>query len=386
MLLSFSPAVFHHISHPYLAMSRRFSARLLFLLILLLPVADFPLRADDTREEIEHISSRFNLDSIAAWGKFPRFCVRTYRWGDKFFNNFDSLYVKSTGTRFNVKLLNEYWTNSYMFSFPADDNARMILRSDATNSLGLWVSYMAVSLGYNVNLSKIHNPGYKSAQKFNFQFSCALFTAELYSIWNKAPVTLERFYKDGHPTLRPNFHFDGLNSRTFGINVYYYFNNKRYSMAATSNFGKIQRRSQGSPVAAFAWWEQSCRYDFSTIPDEIRLELPDSWRDDPYEASLRNYTLSGGYAYNWVLGRHWTIGVLEAPSIGLRFGRINHAPAHTTFTAFNKFTLSTVYNRGHLFAGIYGIAMTNLLYARKYSIYSSYYSITATVGYRFNLW
>ena len=30
-----------------------------------------------------------NLDSIAAWGKFPRFCINTYRWGDRFFNGYD---------------------------------------------------------------------------------------------------------------------------------------------------------------------------------------------------------------------------------------------------------------------------------------------------------
>lgn len=23
----------------------------------------------------------FALDSVAEWGKFPRFCVNTYRWG-----------------------------------------------------------------------------------------------------------------------------------------------------------------------------------------------------------------------------------------------------------------------------------------------------------------
>ena len=27
-----------------------------------------------------------SLDTIASWGKLPRFCINTYRWGDKFFN------------------------------------------------------------------------------------------------------------------------------------------------------------------------------------------------------------------------------------------------------------------------------------------------------------
>ncbi len=33
------------------------------------------------------------LDSIREWGKFPNFCVDVYRWGDRFFNTYDSAYV-----------------------------------------------------------------------------------------------------------------------------------------------------------------------------------------------------------------------------------------------------------------------------------------------------
>ena len=49
------------------------------------------------------------LDSIATWGKFPRFCVNTYRWGDKFFNSYDSAYVEGTGYKFNVKFKTDSW-------------------------------------------------------------------------------------------------------------------------------------------------------------------------------------------------------------------------------------------------------------------------------------
>jgi len=38
-------------------------------------------------------SFSFDLDSIAAMGKFPRFVVNTYRWGNEFFNGYDTTYV-----------------------------------------------------------------------------------------------------------------------------------------------------------------------------------------------------------------------------------------------------------------------------------------------------
>ena len=49
------------------------------------------------------------LDSIEQWGKFPRFCVKTYRWGDKFFNSYDSTYVVGSGKRMNVKAKVDSW-------------------------------------------------------------------------------------------------------------------------------------------------------------------------------------------------------------------------------------------------------------------------------------
>ena len=80
----------------------------------------------------------FALDSIAEWGKFPRFCVKTYRWGDKFFNSFDSAYVEGTGYKFNIKAKSELWKDSYIFSLP--ENYRMHMSSEFNMSGGFHVS------------------------------------------------------------------------------------------------------------------------------------------------------------------------------------------------------------------------------------------------------
>ncbi len=74
-------------------MGRMLRCRCVCLLMLLGAVA-MPQRA--------HALS-LSLDSIAQWGKFPRFCVNTYRWGDSFFNGYDSTYVQGSGKRWNVK-------------------------------------------------------------------------------------------------------------------------------------------------------------------------------------------------------------------------------------------------------------------------------------------
>ena len=80
----------------------------------------------------------FALDSIAAMGKFPAFCIKTYRWGDQFFNGYDTLYVKGSGHKFNVKVLTNTWVDYY--NFDLQDNMSMRLQSDPSTTCLLYTS------------------------------------------------------------------------------------------------------------------------------------------------------------------------------------------------------------------------------------------------------
>lgn len=114
-----------------------------------------------------------DLDSIRDWGKFPRFVIDTYRWGDQFFNGYDTLYVKGTGYKFNVKARTESWQDYYNFELP--QNMRMRMMSDPSTSVGLYVSYLAVSLGYDKNVSSLLGMNSKGRSKFSLGFGCSLF-------------------------------------------------------------------------------------------------------------------------------------------------------------------------------------------------------------------
>lgn len=95
----------------------------------------------------------FDLDSIAQWGKFPRFVVNTYRWGDRFFNGYDTTYVAGTGYKFNAKIITESWLDGYRFVTP--NNKYILMHSDPSTSVGVYLSYLALSGGYDVNVSKL---------------------------------------------------------------------------------------------------------------------------------------------------------------------------------------------------------------------------------------
>lgn len=331
--------------------------------------------------------SFLSLDTIASWGKFPRFCINTYRWGDKFFNSYDSTYVQGSGYRFNVKVKVDSYIDSYNFRYV--DDYKMAFNSRPSSSIGLYLTYMAVSLGYDINFSKLFNSDIGARKRFSFQFNCALFGAEVYSITNDAYMNITRI---GYPGdgRKVNIKFRGFHSDSKGVNLYYFFNHKHYSQAASFAYSKIQMKSSGSLYAGFAYWYQNYDMDFNGILSELpsySQELPEGWNNN-YRVSNSNYALKIGYAYNWVFHRGWVLGISEAPTIGVRRGYISEPDKYrTTFSLSNRIKASIVYNHNkRWFFGFVGYLDSELIYNRLHTMLANNYSFEASAGFRFNIW
>lgn len=326
-----------------------------------------------------------DLDSIARWGKFPRFCVNTYRWGDKFFNTYDSAYVQGTGYKFNVKTKAEAWLDNYDFILP--DDYRLNMLSEVNTSLGFYVTYLAVSLGYDINIGKIFDVGTVKRNKFNFKLNCALLSADLYWITNHVGTNVLSYGRPGH-RVDCNIPFTGINTNIFGLDTYYFFNNKRYSRAAAFNYSKVQMRSQGSWFLGISYWTQDFKFDFVSLPDEIKADMPKEWADNGYvfHTVNHNYAIRGGYGFNWVFHRHWALGVCESPIVGFRHGSVNGADHKTSPSLYNRFQFSTVWNNRHWFAGIVFTAENGLFVDKDQMLINGVFTTELSLGYRFNLW
>ena len=308
----------------------------------------------------------FNLDSIAAMGKFPRFVVNTYRWGDKFFNGYDTTYVQAT---------------PYKFLLP--ENKNIFMRSDPSTSVGVYLTYLAVSAGYDVNLSKLFTGVDRSRQRLRFGFNCMLFAAEAYMIKNDVGTTIKRF-GDRHNKL--DIPFDGINNTTWGIDAYYFFTHKQYSEAASFNFSRIQKRSHGSFYTGFSIYTQNLDFDFSKLPDELKAQLPTYWPDDHYRVDTHNYAIRVGYGYNWVFAPKWVFGVSESPIIGVRKGYVQSVDEKVSFSMYNRLKLSVVWNSGRWFFGAVGKFDVAIVNDRNTTYAGGVLSGEAVFGFRFNIW
>ena len=326
----------------------------------------------------------FSLDSIATWGKFPKFCVDTYRWGDKFFNGYDSTYVTGTGYKFNIKLRTESWDDFYSFDF--NNGTKMWMMSAPSTSAGFYLTYLAVSVGYDINVGKYIGAGSKGRRRWNFQFSCMLFETDLYFISNNAGSKIRRLEYDGDK-LTKNLDFNGINTSQWGIDLYYFFRHKKYSQAAAFNFSRIQRKSSWAPFAGFSFWRQKYNFNFSSLPENYLQHIPVSPPDYYYSINTHNYFLRGGIGYNWVINQNWSVGLSEALMFGYSDGYIqtdlrdNH-----TVAMLNYARASLVFNKKQWFGGAVLSSQIGIVGNRNQTLLNSVLLFEVSAGMRFNLW
>lgn len=318
-------------------------------------------------------------DSTVIYPKFLKFCLGVYHWADKFFNSYDPEYVVGTGKRWELRILNDNWTDSHSMWFPNEMKIGML--SDIYANIGAYIQYMAVSAGYTFDLKNIAHIKAMDHAKMEFGFNCALFNLEIYYNENTGGTYLRRFGK----YHKGNFikeKFPGVNFYTFGLDATYFFNHKRYSQGAAYNFSKFQKKSQGSWIVGFSYANNDITFDFTELPPNLLpyLTIPAT----KYHFHYQSYAIIGGYGYNWVAKPKLLINATIMPSLGLTHCYEDSLEGNKYMLSRNLAgRVSITYNLGNFFFS--GIARFNGNWYRSntYSLFSSIINFSANIGFRF---
>ncbi len=324
------------------------------------------------------LSVNIDFNSIAVKGAFPKFCVDTYHWIDRTFNGADTSYVKSTGYKWNLKLRTNGWSDFNHFYFDKDN--RMKMHSPFCGSIGADVQFMAVALGYDLNLNHLFGGKDRSKSKFNLDFSSGLLSARLYSIKNKDGMTISRF----GDLKKQNIEYYGLKSTVWGIDITCFLNPRRYYGSATLSFGKIQIRSQGSWLVGLAYQSQKLNFDFTSLPDEVKPWLPEKWHGKTYTTDGYNIGLSGGYGYNWVPRRNLTLGMQAMVIPSLNYGYVNGDEKQYGFRINYRLNVGMFWNHNRWFIGAAAKVDASAIYSNS-TLTNGLVNLEAKIGWRFNL-
>lgn len=115
-----------------------------------------------------------------------------------------------------------------------------------------------------------------------------------------------------------NYH--GINVKVTGINAYYIFNHKRFSYPAAFAQSTVQRKSCGSWKVGFAYTRHELDFDYNALPPVLthnpNHELSQDFQVD--KVKYTDFSLSCGYAYNWVFKKNWLFCISIVPAIGYK--------------------------------------------------------------------
>lgn len=318
-------------------------------------------------------------DTTVRYPKFIEFCLKIYKWGDRFFNSYDPEYVVGTGKRWKARIVNDNWVDSYMMTFP--EKMKMQMLSNVYANIGAYIQYMAVSMGYTYDMNDITNRHATDHKKMEFGFNCALFDIALYYHENTGGTYLRKFgeYRDGKYFKEK---FPGLQLYTFGVDAIYYFNHKRYSHGAAYNFSKFQKKSQGSFAIGLNYTNIKLSFDFTQLPLHLLpyLTIPVS----NYFFHYKSYAIALGYGYNWVITPKLLFNVTLTPSIGLTHCYEDSLEGAKCMPSVNVAGRSSLtYNLGNFFFS--GIFRFNGHWYKSdtYSLFSSIENFSANIGFRF---
>lgn len=318
-------------------------------------------------------------DNSVEYPKFLDFCMGSINWITKKFNSYDSTYVVDTGKNWKIQVKNANWLDSYNLQLP--DGIHVGMNSSLSYNLGASISFLAFNLGIMYNIDKLFGGAPVKNRKWEFGFSCALLAFDSHYTKNTGPTNITRIgdYRE-YNFIRPEYNFPGLKFESYGADLYYFFNNKKYSQSAAYSYTRYQRKSAGSLIAGVTVTHKDVNIDFSSLPILTEEKLI----QEKYNIRYNDYCVMFGYAYNWAFSKNWLLNVTLIPCLGINHS-LNDVETRTRdlLSTNLKSKCALVFNHDNFFYSLSGRFEGHIYSSKKYKFFNSEENIELVAGFRF---
>jgi hypothetical protein len=268
---------------------------------------------------------------------------------EEYLDSKDSLYIVPNA--YNITIMPQYSYYFEYYRFSSGDKEQSITLMPRMNSkVGLYIGWKWLFLGYSINTDK------GAPQKdFNFSFYTSKIGIDIFYRKRDKGYRIRSnngFSHDAEIYMDRHKNFDGLTVRQKGFNLYYIFNNKRFSYPAAYSQTTIQRISAGSFILGMNYNEQSFLFDRSQLGSNIEIELVPELKFRKIE--YKDFSINFGYTYNWVLSRNLLANISLTPAVGYKNTSLRLADGKDLLSNINFDFITRaaiVYNNGKYFAG-----------------------------------
>lgn len=289
----------------------------------------------------------------------------------KDFSRVDTNYVEPQHYNYTVMLQN---TNTYeVYRLTTESGYSITFAPQPSVKLGPYVGWRWIFLGYTVDLTHISSGDKKTEfdlSLYSSQIGIDLFYRKTGNDYRIRSISIG---KDIDTSPLHNTKFDGLSASIKGFNLYYIFNHKKFSYPAAYSQSTVQKRSCGSPLVGIGYTRHTLDVDWNKLAAVAKDKLGDQIEMPPVDSMLMSkvkysdYSISGGYAYNYVFAPRWLFDISLSLALAYKttVGDVNRS----TFS-FRNFSMRNFNIDG---VGRFGIVWNNnKVYAGASTILHSY--------------
>ena len=309
------------------------------------------------------------------------------------YNEVDTNYVDPPHYNFSAMLSTVYTYDIYKLK--SNNGQSLTLAPEPSVKVGPYFGWRWIFLGYTFDLK---NFGFDNSGKkeIDLSFYSSKVGIDLYYRRTGSNYKI-RDVNMGKVALNKPLEgkeFDGLSVGITGFNIYYIFNNKRFSYPAAFSQSSVQKISAGSWLAGIGYTRNSLEFDHQKLQKMIEeySPKPTAQLDSGLmfnSVKYYDYCLTGGYAYNWAFARYWLFAASASLGLGYKHtvGNVESARGfklnNVNLDGIGRFAI--VYNNQRWYAGASVILHGYTYHTSRFSANNVFGYLNAYVGYNFGL-
>ncbi len=265
--------------------------------------------------EFKDIHRDPSLNKLQKMREYGNFFVRVV----DAFDAIDTNYVERIGYNFTAML--QATSNFEFYSIGTRDYVHSLAFAQHPDlRIGPYFGWRWLFFGYTFDVTDLGSKSVKTGQKFEFSIYTSMLDVDL--IYRKTGSDF--FIRKVRGLSENALDYEGQDCRfidasVVGASIYYNINHRRFSSPAVFSQSTIQRRSAGSWQVGASVTHHDIHYHYSALPEALRAETS---TENQFRSLERlkyiDYSLTGGYAYNWAFRRGWCLGVSLTPAIGYK--------------------------------------------------------------------
>lgn len=298
----------------------------------------------------------------------------------KNFDDYDTDYIIPNYYNYTAMVQNTNFYQMYnLRGTSADGTSQSIQMSPSPSfKIGPYFGWRWIFLGYTLDVG--HPKSASKTSEFNLSLYSSMLGADLVYIRNGGDFKIKKV-RGFDPQIANQVKgtdFTGMDAKTVSINLYYVFNHRHFSYPAAFSQSTVQRKSCGSWMLGVRFDRQRINFDYMGLPQSLSKDLIEEMKVSSVD--YHNYSVSGGYAYNWVFAPRWLFSISASPSIGYKKASGERVSGEALWVNMKNFNFDFIFRGGLVWNNSKWFAGASLV-SHLYDYRRDHFSLTNSINY-----